>query len=79
MADVIVTVGNSQRRQRLAGLLRTRGAGQGDDRTRYEKYLLGHVNLPCIDDTPLNPSSSADISRIRNFWILPVTVIGNSW
>jgi hypothetical protein len=59
-------------------LLRTRGAGQGDDHTRYEKHLPGHVNLPPIDDTLLNPSSSAEISRIRNFWILPVTVIGNS-
>ena len=38
-----------------------RGSGQGDDGTRYKKHLIGHVNLPCID-TPLNPSSSADIN-----------------
>jgi hypothetical protein len=69
------------RGQTVARLLRVRAPRRAHQHHRHEERLPSHCRTSShryVLVIALNPSSSTEISRILNFWIFPVTVIGKS-
>jgi hypothetical protein len=67
----------------LCGIPRTWMPGTSGAKTRFgllpvhDGQLFGGLKFHAVF-AAFNPSFASTASRIRNFWILPVTVIGNS-